>query len=232
MERLDDLLATEFGRVAATAPAWDDPAGRVRAAARRDQRRRVALLAAACVTVALAGIAVAVPRHRDAAIAPLGGGGQVPASPSEEPTPAEVPSETPSPTPTPHPGPSRTAAPSPTPEPTTPPPTVQVGPPSPTPSPTESLPEHPPPYGPGMTIGKEYDYSLYTHCGIEFATFDGRRWRTEPLDDGSGNPPAGWGNPSQSGAVVLLTRDRAEFRGDNGETLLFEPTNERPPMCM
>jgi hypothetical protein len=230
MERLDDLIATELGRVAATAPVWGDPAARVRAAARRDHRRRVALLAAACVTVALAGIAVAVPRHRDAAIAPLGDGGQVPASPSEEPAPSEVPSETA--TPTPRPEPTRTTVPSPTPKPTTPPPTVQVGPPTPTPSPTESRPVYPPPYGPGMTIGKEYDYSLNTHCGIEFATFDGRRWRTEPLNDGSGNPPDGWGNPTQSGAVVLLARDRAEFRGDNGETLLFEPTDEKPSMCM
>ena len=53
-------------------------------------------------------------------------------------------------------------------------------------------------------LGKEYPYQLYTHCGVRAAAFDeGRWWRANPpLDDGWGNPPAGWGNPFTRGVMV------------------------------
>lgn len=34
-----------------------------------------------------------------------------------------------------------------------------------------------PPCGTGARIGQDYDYVLYTHCGIQTAVFNGRRWR-------------------------------------------------------
>ena len=56
--------------------------------------------------------------------------------------------------------------------------------------------EEKPPRSPGAETGKPYSYTLYTHCGILSAYFDGRRWMADPmLTDGSGNPPPGWGNP-------------------------------------
>ncbi len=45
-----------------------------------------------------------------------------------------------------------------------------------------------------------HDFTLLTHCGIQFARFAGAQWATEPLDDGSGNPPPDWDNPFQEGS--------------------------------
>jgi hypothetical protein len=68
-------------------------------------------------------------------------------------------------------------------------------------------------------------FSLYTHCGIDELSFEGKFYerRGGLLDDGNGNPPTGWGNPYQAGwlsgagAVVVFTdalghRERFELR--------------------
>ena len=56
----------------------------------------------------------------------------------------------------------------------------------------------------GAAPDVEYWHVLYTHCGIRGTRFDGRDWVAEPpADDGSGNPPARWGNPTQPGHIVL-----------------------------
>ena len=59
------------------------------------------------------------------------------------------------------------------------------------------------PYGPGAEVGVAYDYSLYVHCGVEWARVDGVWWRTEPLNDGNANPPDGWANPYHRGELTL-----------------------------
>ncbi len=94
---------------------------------------------------------------------------------------------------------------------------------------------HPPPDpaqdGDAKT-GQPYEYRLYTHCGIEFAQFNGRYWRTEQLTDkGGGNPPRGWDNPEQRGTMTLQRDDEAVFHDDRGHEVIFRPTNERPPGC-
>ncbi len=61
-------------------------------------------------------------------------------------------------------------------------------------------------------------FELYTHCGIyELKTDDGRIFERAdgPLTDGSGNPPPGWGNPSQSGQLVV-SDDVAVFTDELG----------------
>ena len=69
------------------------------------------------------------------------------------------------------------------------------------------------PCGRGVDVGVDYDYVLYTHCGIRWAVFDGRLWVAEPpLTDGSGNPPPGWGNPMASGVMRLQASGAAEFQ--------------------
>ena len=76
----------------------------------------------------------------------------------------------------------------------------------------------------GMKVGVEYDYRLFTHCGVLSAYFDGRLWRASPpLDDRFGNPPDGWDNPSEVGTVELVARDRAEFRSRAGKAARFVP---------
>jgi hypothetical protein len=47
-------------------------------------------------------------------------------------------------------------------------------------------------------------FELYTHCGIHELSFDGGWYERTggALDDGSGNPPAGWDNPYQAGTLT------------------------------
>jgi hypothetical protein len=67
-------------------------------------------------------------------------------------------------------------------------------------------------------IGERYWHMLFTHCGIVGTRFAGRAWVAEPvLDDGNGNPPAGWGNPLQPGVMTLTSQDHAEFESRDGE---------------
>ncbi len=87
------------------------------------------------------------------------------------------------------------------------------------------------PPSPEPTALTSFRYTLYTHCGIHFASFDGRVWATTPLSDGSANPPAGWGNPGQPGQVDILTKGKAVFTAPGLPPLVFHPTSEQPPMC-
>ena len=75
------------------------------------------------------------------------------------------------------------------------------------------------------TLGEEYAYELYTHCGVRAAVFDqGRRWQANPpLDDGHGNPPTGWGNPTTRGTMVLMRKDLAVFTSRSGQVVEFVP---------
>jgi hypothetical protein len=72
-------------------------------------------------------------------------------------------------------------------------------------------------------------YELYTHCGIDWAKINGRFWRAKhPLSDGSGNPPAGWGNPSQDGTLTFIGPTTARFDSPAG-SVTFERTSRRQP---
>lgn len=64
------------------------------------------------------------------------------------------------------------------------------------------------------------DFTLYTHCGIDELQFEDQWYERVGgvLDDGSGNPPAGWDNPEQDGTIArfdestLIFTDRAGHR--------------------
>ena len=72
-------------------------------------------------------------------------------------------------------------------------------------------------------------YQLYTHCGIGWARIDGTFWRAkQPLSDGSGNPPPGWGNPFQDGTLSLIGPMTAKFESPAG-SVTFERTSRRQP---
>lgn len=65
-------------------------------------------------------------------------------------------------------------------------------------------------------------FTLYTHCGISEARISGRYYQAvHPLSDGSGNPPAGWGNPYQAGAMTLVSGTEAIFTDKAGHRVLF-----------
>lgn len=71
-------------------------------------------------------------------------------------------------------------------------------------------------------------YTLYTHCGIRFAKIGGRWFEADrPLSDGSGDPPPGWGNPSQPGTITMLSASVAEFRDSLGHVVRFHLVHPR-----
>ena len=83
-----------------------------------------------------------------------------------------------------------------------------------------------PPYGPGVEIGKSYDYTLYTHCGIEWARIDGFWWHTTPINDGNSNPPLGWDNPYDTGELVVIDHFTAVYNSGRDINVEFKRTIE------
>jgi hypothetical protein len=76
-----------------------------------------------------------------------------------------------------------------------------------------------------VTQGVRYQFRLYTHCGLNGPTgpdFDGSFWTSVgPGDDGSGNPPAGFGNPFDIGTMTLVSANVAEYRSSSGASVRF-----------
>ena len=66
-------------------------------------------------------------------------------------------------------------------------------------------------------------FDLMTHCGINELRSNGRYFQRVGgvLDDGSGNPPSGWGNPVQHGTLTI-TGDIAVFRDKVGHVETFK----------
>ncbi len=65
-------------------------------------------------------------------------------------------------------------------------------------------------------------FRLYTHCGIDEAKIDDAYYEAvQPLEDGNGNPPDGWGNPFQEGTMTLLPPDRAIFTDPLGHRVVL-----------
>lgn len=74
-------------------------------------------------------------------------------------------------------------------------------------------------------------YELYTHCGIRWAKISGTFWRAEhPPSDASGNPPTGWGNPVQSGTLVILGPQTARFDSSAGSVTFQRTSRRQPPL--
>jgi hypothetical protein len=96
---------------------------------------------------------------------------------------------------------------------------------SPAPFPTPLPPEavfHPTPTSPPDAVGTSQPFSLYTHCGINYADFDGKAFYADPyLWDGNGNPPSGWGNPEDNGTMTLKDQTTAEFMDSAGNCATF-----------
>ncbi|MDG4859862.1 hypothetical protein P8605_17170 [Streptomyces sp. T-3] len=69
---------------------------------------------------------------------------------------------------------------------------------------------------------RSFPFTLYTHCGIDEARVGKTYFEAdEPLSDGEGNPPAGWGNPGQRGTMTLKSATEAVFTDDAGHEVTF-----------
>ncbi|MGW7365938.1 hypothetical protein ACWGI8_21495 [Streptomyces sp. NPDC054841] len=70
--------------------------------------------------------------------------------------------------------------------------------------------------------GRAIPYDLYTHCGIDEARIGSTYFEAQtPLDDGAGNPPEGWDNPTQRGTMTLTSGTQAVFTDDAGHEVTF-----------
>jgi len=95
--------------------------------------------------------------------------------------------------------------------------------PTPAPKPTvERFYLEPPPLGAGVEIGQDYQFSLYVHCGVRDANFDGRRWMADPIL-GSGSPPRDWTSDDSKGVMELVSEDLARFTSKTGRIIEFIP---------
>ena len=84
------------------------------------------------------------------------------------------------------------------------------------------------PCGEGVERGVVYRFQLLTHCGIEWAYFDGRYWvPARPVD-----PHPKW-NPVERGTMILRGRNDALFNSDPERPVRFVPAPERfrPQIC-
>ena len=79
-----------------------------------------------------------------------------------------------------------------------------------------------PPLGAGVEIGKRYPHSLYAHCGVRDARFDGRTWMATPMYGGY-NAPQGWTRDDFRGTMELVRDDQAVFTANSGRIIKFKP---------
>ena len=84
-------------------------------------------------------------------------------------------------------------------------------------------PEHRTPTGPSGLVDLA-PFALSTHCGIHELMYRGKYYVRQGgvLDDGQGNPPAGWDNPSQVGVLTVYTT-KAVFSDAKGHRETFVP---------
>jgi hypothetical protein len=80
----------------------------------------------------------------------------------------------------------------------------------------------------GVAQGVEYRFNLLTHCGVEWAYFDGRYW----VPTTTVKTPSHWA-AIEAGTLVLERPDLAVFAADEGVGARFAPASAsyRPPSC-
>ena len=79
-------------------------------------------------------------------------------------------------------------------------------------------------------VGSTGDFTIYPHCGVEFAHIDGTLWRTRPR--GHGNPPP-WPEKAFRGTLTRPRADLAVFTSAAlpVKRLLFRPAPDATYMC-
>lgn len=85
------------------------------------------------------------------------------------------------------------------------------------------------PCGGGVELSVGYRFNLQTHCGIEWAYFDGRYWRPKAKV----RTPNHWASIT-AGTMILERPDIAVFGDFEGGGARFVPASAsyRPPPCL
>jgi hypothetical protein len=81
----------------------------------------------------------------------------------------------------------------------------------------------------GVEQGRAYEFNLQTHCGIEWAYFDGDYWTPE----GAQAKPPDWAGIT-AGTMLLERPGLAVFHANQGGSARFVPAIDsyRPPSCL
>jgi hypothetical protein len=81
----------------------------------------------------------------------------------------------------------------------------------------------------GAASGKPF--ALYTHCGVENTRIRGDWWHADPplYNKRRTGPPAGWGDPYQTGTLTMLTDNRAVFEA-LGQRVVLVPAPDNQPV--
>ena len=77
---------------------------------------------------------------------------------------------------------------------------------------------HPTPTSAPVPVGVAEPFTLYTHCGVIYADFDGKAFYADPILAG---PPGQWGNPVDTGTMTLENQDTALFTDAAGNRATF-----------
>jgi hypothetical protein len=80
----------------------------------------------------------------------------------------------------------------------------------------------------GVEKGVAYAFNLVTHCGIQWAYFDGHYWVPNPMVDA----PSDWAGTG-AGTMALKRRSVAVFEANEEVTARFVPAppSYQPPDC-
>lgn len=79
--------------------------------------------------------------------------------------------------------------------------------------------------------GKQFEVEVYTHCGVENTRIRGVWWHAKPplYNKRRNGPPAGWGDPYQTGTLTMVSDDRAVFEA-LGQQVVFVPAPDNQPV--
>lgn len=100
-----------------------------------------------------------------------------------------------------------------------------------TPSPSETQEQRTSPMH-QFPVGATGDFTIYAHCGVQYAQIDGVTWRTRLHDDGNGNPPP-WPNDAFQGTITRPSIDRVIYTSPSLplKKLVFRPAPDARYVC-
>jgi hypothetical protein len=100
---------------------------------------------------------------------------------------------------------------------------------TPTSSPSGS--QEPSETAPGVVLPSGKPFEMYTHCGVENTLIRGVWWHAKPplYNKRRNGPPAGWGDPYQTGMLIVESDDRAVFEA-MGQQVVFVRASDNQPV--
>jgi hypothetical protein len=84
---------------------------------------------------------------------------------------------------------------------------------------------------PSGVTPSDKQFEVYTHCGVENTRIHGVWWHAKPplYNKRRNGPPAGWGDPYQTGTLTMVSDDHALFEA-LGQRVVFVPAPDNQPV--